>query len=407
MFASIFEGFLNELRTFFTAAEYNPFHNGHQYQVQAMRQAGATHVAAVMSGSFVQRGEPALLDPYLRAQAAVRSGVDLVLSLPLPWAVAPAERFAFGAAFLAVKSGAADGFSFGCECDAPSLLLQTAQWLANQEDELRQQSAKRTNCSYPSLLSSVLPQPYGAVLQQPNNILGVEYIKSLKALGFSGEIFPVRRTCEHDGSSPSGVFASASFLRSLVREGKDFSAYVPPESLDVISQAIAEGRVTGTPEKWERQILSVLRLKEKGDFSALPFVGGGLEDRLYRAVRQACNLQQLYAIMKSKRFTHASVRRLTIHAVLGVPDEFCRADPPYLRVLAVGKGGNDILRKMRESAKVPVIQKRSDVSRLDFFAQKVYALECRAGDFYNLLTDRVRPCGTEMTDQIFRIGEKE
>ena len=407
MFASIFEGFLNALKIFFTAAEYNPFHSGHQYHIEAQRRAGATHVVAVMSGNYVQRGEPALFDSFLRAEAAVRGGADLVLSLPLPWAVAPAERFAFGAAYLAVKSGVCDVFSFGCESEEPALLTQTARLLSQMDSQLRPAAAKRENQSYPALLSSLLPAPCAKILEQPNNVLGVAYIRSLEALGFSGEILPVRRTCAHDGAVPEGAFAGASYLRGQIREGKQVNSFIPDPVQPLVSRAIAAGRFTGVPEKWQRQLLAVLRLKERDDFANLPFAGGGLEDRFYQAVRTARDLNELYAAVKTKRFTHASVRRLCLHAALGVTEDICRAAPPYLRVMAVGKGGNEILRQMREKAGLPVIQRKADVAKLDFFVQKVYALECRGTDFYHTLTECVRPCGTEMTDQIFRIGEEE
>lgn len=403
LIASIFEGFLNQLKIFFTVAEYNPFHNGHAYHLSAMREAGATHIAVVMSGNFVQRGETAMFEKHDRARAAIGGGADLVLELPLPWSTAPAERFAAGACRLALATGVADGFSFGCENADLSLLTGAADALLARQDEYRR---NRENQSYPAFLAATLPQPLYEAVSQPNNILAVEYIRYLRQQGFSGTLVPVQRVhAAHDGDKTSETIASAALLRKKMLAGERCDSFLPPESAALCRRALESGAYIGARAEWERQWLALLRTHDKAYFCSLPFASGGLGDRLWRAVRTAQSLEAVYDAVKSKRFTHASVRRLTLHAVMGVTDDLVRADPPYLRVLARNDRGREILRAMRKKASLPVVMRHADSRALDSFSQKVYALECAAADLYHTFTHRIFPCGADMTYSLYRGGE--
>ena len=372
-----------------------------------MRKAGATHVVAVMSGNYVQRGEPAIFDKFRRAQAAVIGGVDLVLELPLPWAVASAERFSTGMVAVAVGTGVADGFSFGCETAELSMFQRAAALSVQPGFQEKIKDIRRDGSSYPAAAAKICGDTLAAMFSQPNNILGVEYVKALMKYDFQGHILPVQRfAAAHDALKACDSIASAMFIRNLLATGKMIDLPVPDGCAELYASLIDAGFYVKDKTSYERQLLTLLRAAEKSVYDAIPDAVGGFGDRVYRAVRQASSLEEVYALIKCKRFTFSSVRRAVLCAALGVTADTVSRQPPYIRVLAMNDKGKSLLRQMRKQAELPVLMRHADTASLDGFGKKVYDLECRATDIYNTLTARLRPCGTNMTDNVFILGEK-
>lgn len=218
-------------------AEYNPFHNGHAHQIERTRAAdngcGATHVVAVMSGHFVQRGEPALLPKADRVKAALRGGVDLVLELPVPWCLSSAEGFAFGAVSLLDALGCVDVLSFGSECGDLQALEQAADVLASPRFADLLAYHLEGGLPFPEARQKAAAELRGgvaALFESPNNTLGIEYIKALRRLTSGMAPFTVRRFgAGHDARLPAGDMASATFLRSLIEADRllNATAYMP------------------------------------------------------------------------------------------------------------------------------------------------------------------------------------
>jgi predicted nucleotidyltransferase len=270
------------------------------YQIEKTRQAGADAVICVMSGNFVQRGECALTDKHKRALSAIRGGADLVIDLPVPWALGSAESFARGSISLLSALGI-ELLSFGSESDSKELLYRCAEATENENVSRRIKELMSEGFSYPAALYESTDEICGAdvseILRCPNSTLAVEYIKQLKKYCPDCDILPVKRMAVgHDSTETKDRFASASRIRELAPEG-DVSGFVPSFSLQY-------GEELYSVKYAERAILSALRETPKEEYSLYVTDTKGLSDRIYNAVKSADSLEALYAAAKSKNYTH-------------------------------------------------------------------------------------------------------
>lgn len=391
-------------------AEYNPFHNGHKYHIEeTLKKTDNSCIMAIMSGNFVQRGEPALLDKRERAKIALMNGADLVVELPVPWATASAERFARGAVYIAHQAGIVDNLSFGCEDDDIVVLQQIAR-IAN--DKVYSREIKdyydEHMCSYPearaAVISKILGKDCSEIMMKPNNILAIEYLKAL--MSFKSDIKPVgiqRSATGHDSALISGNITSAMNIRNLVRTNKDYTGFVPKNSLEVFNENIEKGTFPSLYLNLETAVLAHLRKMQPSDFIGTPDVAEGIEHRIIEAVKTSVSLNEIFDKVKTKRYTHARIRRIILSSFLGITTEDVVSLPPYIRVLGLNDNGRMMLREMKNKYFVPVIMKYGDVKYLDDSAKRVFAIESTATDLYNLSLPERRPCGTDMTDEIVYI----
>lgn len=369
-------------------AEYNPFHRGHAWHIAETRRrlGGEAPVVCVMSGHWVQRGECALADKWLRAALALDRGADLVVELPTPWAMASAESFARGAVSLLAATGVVNVLSFGSETGELAPLEEAAAALDAPDYPERLRAALGRGLSFPAARQEAAG---AACLSAPNNNLGVEYLRSLRALGSTIRPLTVpRQGAGHDGPAAGG-FASASELRRLFREGRGGEA--APYLTAPWSGEIADMNYI------QRAVLSRLRTMGEGDWAALPDGGGaeGLPARLVKAAREAAGLEEFYALAKTKRYPHARLRRLALAAFLGLRAAERPAAPPYVRVLGLGGRGRALLRKMKDTCPLPVIVKPAQARELDGPARTLFESEARYTDLYGLCFPAPRPCGAE------------
>lgn len=378
-------------------AEYNPFHSGHALHIEQTReQLGATHIAAIMSGNFVQRGDCACLPKQLRAKMALLGGADLVIELPLPWAVAGAEKFALGGVSLAEALGAVDILSFGSESGDIEMIKKTAQAADSPETAAALREMMSGGITFSAARAkaaeSVLPGA-GAVLRSPNDTLGVEYCKAINALDSGIEpVCILRRGAAHDGGVEGGL-ASASFLREKLKSGEDISSFIPPESFAPLGEFISAGNCPARLDRLDRAILYRLRTMTPQELAQLPDVSEGLENRIRKCVREAESTTALCDAVKVKRYTHARIRRIVLSALLGLNAEDSLGTPPYIRLLGMNSRGREILREAKPS--LPVITRYADVSSLDDRGRHIFALEERASDIFGLALPVPLPCGTE------------
>lgn len=392
-------------------AEYNPFHSGHAYQIAQTREAGATHIAAVMSGNFVQRGETALLEKHARAEMALRGGVDLVLELPAPWCCARAQDFARAGVSLLHAMGCVELLSFGSECGESARLRDMAQALESPELHMCLSSLLAKGMSLPAAREKAAAQCLGeeaaALLQGANDALALEYLRALTAL--HAPILPLavkRRGARHDETSCTEGFSSASRIRSLLLEADpEWSSALPASSVEILRRETGEGRAPVRFDALETAILAHLRRLSPSELALLPDISEGLEYRLYHAVRRANSLEGLYAAVKTKRYTHARIRRLTLHAFLGITQEAMALSPPYLHVLGFNDKGQEILRRMRDMAKLPVLMRFSELRGLFPSAQYIYQLNAGATDLFALAMPQKQPCGMEQTENVVCLSQ--
>ena len=382
-------------------AEYNPFHRGHAYQLEQTKSAGATHTIAVMSGNFVQRGEPAIAFKHARVKAAVESGVDLVIELPVPWACAAAMTFAKGAVSLLNALGFVDLLSFGSESGELKTLQNTALALASDKlnngaigDQI--EKGMTFAAARESAVRDIFGDTAANVLKNPNDTLAVEYIRALNESGSTIKPFAVKRVgAGHDRAGSVSGYASASQIRQNILAGDDFERLLPPSSLAMMQEEIAAQRAPASYSRLETAVLAVLRSLTAADIAKAPDVSEGIENRIFEAARKAVNLEQLFALAKTKRYTHARIRRIVIQSFLGIRATDTAEFPPYIRVLGVSSSGRELLRIARKTAMLPVVMKTADITKMDERSKRIFALECRAADIFALSLPIPLPCGLE------------
>ena len=379
--------------------EYNPFHRGHLLHLERCRAAleGESTVLCVLSGDFVQRGEAAVYDKFIRAEAACRSGADLVIELPLPWALSSAESFARGAVGLLGALGATH-LGFGSETGETAPLQELAHALLQPDtiDQIRERMAREGNLSFAAAREQVLTERLGEkalLLRNPNDILAVEYLKAAAEQKLSIRPLAVQREgAGHDEAAAGEGPCSASELRRRLRAGESLAGQIPEAAEAVYARARAEGRELKDPAMLEIAVLSRLRMLERKAFECLPDGGDGLGLRLWRAVQEEGRLEDIAQAAKSKRYALARLRRMCLAAALGLDRESAKGLPPYARVLAFSERGQELLRDLGESSTIPLLIKPARVRQLGEEAERVFRLGAGAHDLYTLgLPEQERP----------------
>ena len=374
--------------------EFNPFHKGHQYLLDTVRQKGADTIVCAMSGNFVQRGDVAIADKATRAEIAVRCGADLVLELPTPWAMATAETFAQGGVELLAMAGC-DTIAFGSECGDLDALQAVANALCNDDIMLTTKRHLESGVTYAKARQLAVEERLGAaaqILEQPNNTLAVEYLKAIRKLQVDIKCITVPRIgAEHDGEAV-GDMASASCLREQIKNGKTVDNYIPSVAVEVLQKAAEQGNYPVDITLCERAILAKLRSMSEDDFAVYDWGNEGLYHRLYDAVRQATTWDEVLTLAKTKRYPMARLRRMVLAAWLGmerVPEKV-----PYLRVLAANEQGRKQLRILQDSG-APILTKPADVDKLGAEAEKLFREECARTDLFTLCQLKSMPTGAD------------
>ncbi len=383
-------------------AEYNPFHHGHAYLVEQMRSAGVTHVVAVMSGNFVQRGDAAICDKQARCEMALEGGVDLVLELPLPYAVATAQRFALGAVGTLAALGGVDELCFGSESGDVKALSEVASVLESEAVTSRMRELLDSGEPFAGARQAAV-SAVGArseVLRDPNDTLAVEYIRAITQLG--ADMTPraiCRKGAAHDGQAVDGI-ASASVIRQAIIGG-DISRvkeWMPSAAFDILQREIEQGRCPADLSRLDAALLVALRKASAQKLADLPDISEGLENRLFRASREFGSVEQILSAVKSKRYTHARLRRILLYALLGLTREVYDTPPQYIRLLGMNSRGRELLSNCKPT--LPILARAKDSQQLNDRGAAIFALECAADDLYGLTLPKAQACGTTLTNGI-------
>ncbi|WMJ22476.1 nucleotidyltransferase [Paludicola sp. MB14-C6] len=389
-------------------AEYNPFHNGHAYQIEQTKSQGATHVVAVMSGHFVQRGDIASYSKWARAKAALMNGVDLVVELPTIYALSSAQTFA-QAGVTILNTLNVDMLSFGSESGDVSLLQQTANFIVEAETSNLMKEHLSRGVSYPKALEQTITilhgKTFAKVIQTANNSLGIEYLRAIQNINPSIEAITVtREQVDHDSKTAGETIASASYLREIMHEKESIkiAQYMPTTAYEILKQEIERGFSPVDRQKLETLLLYQLRTMDKTDFLRLPDVSEGLENRLYQASQKATTLQQFYDMVKTKRYTLARIRRIAYCALLGITKEIQAIPPQYVRVLGCNQKGMEILRRAKKTTTIPIETKFATLKD-----QNPHALDIdiKATDIFSLVQPNIQPCNLDFTTNTVIIRE--
>ena len=353
--------------------EYNPLHLGHKKQIDLIRQhfGPETVIICAMSGNFVQRGMPAIIDKSYRAQAAVLSGADLVLELPVTVALSSAEGFAAGG--VAILGKFCDYLCFGAETPKESTLMDTARALLSEEFPPLLKQALETGKSFPAARQAALAQMGldAELLSQPNNILAVEYCKAILSQNSTMGIFPIHRAGSYHAEIADAENPSATAVRNLMLYAHNWKSCVPKPVRSIFENAPLHSLDAG-----ERAILAKLRTMSDREFESLPYGSEGLWRKLMHASRAEATLEEVIAAVKTKRYTRTRIQRMVLCAYLGITADVLAAEAPYTRVLAFTETGRSILKEAKKTGTYINAGEKMD--------HPYWALEKRCADLYGL-----------------------
>ena len=372
--------------------EFNPFHYGHRYLLGEAKRITGTEVLAVMSGSFTQRGEAAICSKFERAKTALENGADLVLELPSAYAVANAERFAKGGVDTAKLFSCVEYLAFGCEDDDLELLTLAA--FARDDEKVREIIAERMDGGdyYPRAYEYAVRQVFGDniadVITKPNNILAAEYIRALDGSGIKP--LPVKRKgADHDSDMTDGEYASASYIRKLLRSGKDAGELLPEIPREITY-----------PEKLDTALLYKLRNMTAEELRLLPDVGEGLENRIITAARSCPSVEALIDEVKTKRYTRARICRILTCALLGITEALQNKEIRHARVLGFTPDGE----KMLKTCSGEIVTSVSKAMEKGGNTAELLAADIRATDTLALAYGTIKPCSADYLTKIIKVN---
>lgn len=383
--------------------EYNPFHYGHKYHLeQSMNLTDATHSIAIMSSSFVQRGEPSIVDKWTKAKMAVDNGVDLVIELPFIYSAQSAELFALGGVKIMEALNIVDYISFGSEIGDLEPLMNIAHLLIDEPDEFKSSLKKYLNLgmSFPSSRSLAIKDyfhhkrsynyEYEFILQQSNNILAIEYLKALKHL--KSNITPIaiaRQGANHNENEINRGYSSATALRKEIFEnGVDSVKYIVPKpTYELLSCFYQKHNRYNQLENYYSVIKYLLLTIDSNEFRNILDIEDGLENRIVQKSYDSISLYELIENSSSKRYPKTRIQRVLIHLLCNLYGADIKGlyakNVPYIRFLAANEKGLELLNKIKEKSKTPILTKFSHYENFeDNLANKFAYYERKATDIY-------------------------
>lgn len=383
------------MKTTVIICEYNPFTNGHLLHLQKAREeTGADTIICIMSGSFMQRGDAAILDKYQRAEIACRLGADMVIELPTIYAISPADNFAYGAVKIISALPSVEYISFGSECGDADLLVKSAHLLANEPAELSlliKENLAEGN-SYPKARSLALAKfcesnPQYAdikdILEKPNNILGIAYMQALKKFGLDIKVHTIKRNIDYNSNDLNSDTPSASAVRMAIRreEFDAIKACVPEISYNFLKNY----NTNGTP----LEDLSLFKMKDISGFDLEKYydVNGGLHNRLKLAAAESVTFNEFLEKAKTKKYTMARLKRISLYTLFDITQEMYDTAvslPPYIYILALQSQRKDILSAVNETCE-NVLVRYSEIDKVDKNLRYLIKLDFRAQGVLNMI----------------------
>lgn len=393
-------------------AEYNPFHNGHLYHIkESIEQCGANYVVCVISGNFVQRGNTSIIDKWTKTKMALCNGADLVIELPTVYSTSSAENFAEGAIKILDSLGIVDTISFGMEAKDIATLNNIANVLYQEPKEyvtmLNHELSK--GISFPKARENALMmylndiKRYANVLTGANNILAIEYLKTLKKL--KSQLMPIgvqrQKVLYHDEMIVDD-FASATAIRKMIatRQFDDIRKVIPRTSYILLAQELKKGHYVLDLSNFQKEILYILRKMTVQEIKELPDVTEGLENAIKNAADSCNNIIDLVNMIKSKRYTQTRIQRILVYALLGINKKMMEASKktvPYTRILGYTEKGKRLISEiMQRNPKLNLVtsvkkfldenksKNLKDMLQTDIYATNVYTLGYERDSWANL-----------------------
>jgi len=354
--------------------EYNPFHNGHLYHLKkSVELINPDYTVAVMSGNFVQRGEPAIVDKFARTQMALSYGADVVFELPFVYCVQDAGGFACGSVGVLHRTGAVTDIVFGSESSDIGILNEISGILSSQPQEYTIILKKylKEGLSFPNarkyaILDYLSSQSYPIeniqLLEKSNDILGLEYLNYLKQYGSSIQAHCIaRQGSSYNDETVTNHLASATAVRNIIKEEniEFLKELIPEKSFEIILNEFKKGKGPVFFDSMREIILSKIRLMNKNDLLKIYGIKEGLEDRFYNYSRRSMDLECLLKNLKTKRFTYSRLKRALVHILFNLSEKEIKTynsqGPQYLRVLGFNTKGKELLAHIKKKSRYPLI----------------------------------------------------
>lgn len=374
--------------------EYNPFHNGHLYHLQTSKKlTKCDYTIAVMSGNFVQRGEPAIVDKWKRTMMALKAGVDLVIELPVVYATSTAENFAYGAVKLLDSLKIVDYISFGSEKGDLNELTKIAEILLEEPIYYRKALKEylKSGITFAKARELALQKVINnneieKILQTSNNILAIEYLKSLKKIGSSIAPFTIKRKGSlYTSLELKEEFASASSIRKHIFEKglEGLEKYIPDFTKEILQSSFVKKQGPISLEEFSNILIYLLR--NHIPLNHIFDVSEGLENKIYKASYKTNNVEELIKLVKSKRYTESRIRHILIHLLLNIDKQIFKEfdGPNYIRVLGFNEKGKEMLREIKKKSPLPIITKVSQY-KIKLSNTKMFEKDLFATDVYTL-----------------------
>ena len=380
------------MKTVGIICEYNPFHLGHARQFRLIREVFGpeTAIVCVMSGNYVQRGEPAMWDKFTRAKAAVACGADVVLELPITGVLQSAEGFARSGVEILTRFGV-EYLCFGAECGDADLLMELAKRMDTAEFAAALRDRLDQGLSYAAARQAALGDE-NDLLSKPNNILGLEYCRVILSLGSPLIPFAIRRTGDYHAVEADWEAPSATAVRKLFPAG-NWKACMPDAAAQVL-----DGAVWYEPAFGERAVLARLRGMTDAQWEACAHGSEGLWSKAMKAARRCSTVEDLIQALKSKRYPRTRIQRLLLCAYLGITAADLQTPLPYSRILAFSDSGRPLIRQAKNRGELTLINPGQPPENREY-----YALETRAADLFTLFAppDFDFSCQTEQNARLF------
>ena len=387
-------------------AEYNPFHKGHQYQIDFLRSNGFDHIAVAMSGSCVQRGEIALLDKFTRARFAVDCGASLVCEVPYPYSCYSAEGFARSGVHI-LKNLGVDALCFGSESADINLLCDIADYLLTDEYQQSIKTYLDEKIPFASAREKAIVEKFSLskeVISASNDILALEYIKESKRIGWDVEFIPVKRQgANYNDLSAKGGFASASGIRNAVREYRFDTAaeFVPQTIQQQFLNRIEQGDCFVADSAFEKAVIASLKKLSADDFARLPDCNTELAHAFENAAASCNSFEKLFENLPTKQYTRARLNRIMLFAFIGVETDLPDL-PPFVRILAMDKNGEYIVKNATTNSMLPVSHSYRILQEKDENCRKVIEKEALATDLQSLFFKFSGDCRKDYTTKLYK-----
>ena len=387
------------MKTLAIISEYNPFHNGHLYQFSKSKEiTGADCILVVMSGNFVQRGEPAIINKWARADMALAAGADLVIEMPFVFSTQDANGFALGGITLLNSLNVVQYLCFGCENNNRNMLLAIGRFLGNENANYKtlvKENSKK-GFEYPKARAQAIceyQENFGIdqlkitssiqlmeILSSPNNILAIEYMKHLLKIKSSILPIPIKRigAAYHEDTIQKSISSATSIRNEILQNIKypyqidkkssgKIKSVMPISAYNILDKELSEGRAPVSLNRYEQYILATLRNIPKEKLSLIHGVNEGLENRIKNAALKSTSIDMLLCSIKTRRYTLTKIKRILLHVMTGLLKEdvalFNNYGAMYIRVIGFSHKGKTLLKKIKKNSSLPIITKLSNFLR--------------------------------------------